>query len=226
MYLRLTSRCNMSCEHCCYACNAKGEDMSLSTFRNALEYCEGDYISLGGGEPTLHPLFWQFLCEALGESEGVWLATNGSQTKIALTLAKLAKSGVVGVALSQDSYHDPIDDCVIEAFQREKRKDYAGYGDSPSDLREIRNVDGNEVNAGRCDFGRDDCPCSDPIVEPDGTVRGCGCANAPVFGNVNSEVHFPDYWEQGECSNETTNKEALRVDRGAEEIKKLKEVAA
>ncbi len=59
MYIQITTRCNMSCEHCCYSCTHEGEDMSLETFRNCLGFDE--YNTLGGGEPTIHPLFWQFL---------------------------------------------------------------------------------------------------------------------------------------------------------------------
>ena len=177
-----------------------GEDMSLETFRNALDYDE--YVTLGGGEPTLHPLFWQFFGEALAvSSEYLWLATNGSIKNTALALAKLAKKGVIGCALSQDNYHDPIDPEVIEAFTKDKRQSSA-YSDRTPDSREIRNVTGNEINAGRCDFGKNGCACEDIIIEPDGTVRACGCEDAPTFGNINTEVNIPDDWEQGTCHKE------------------------
>ena len=79
MYIQITTRCNMECEHCCMSATAKGEDMSIGTFKNALEYDE--YITIGGGEPTLHPKFWEMMGLALGFGEYVWLATNGSITK-------------------------------------------------------------------------------------------------------------------------------------------------
>ena len=122
MYLKITSRCNMSCAHCCGNCTAKGVDMSQKTFDAAINLAENysETISIGGGEPTLHPRFWQFLGQCLGTFDSVWLATNGSKTKTALQLANMAKKGILGVALSQDTYHDPIDPTVIQAFTKNR----------------------------------------------------------------------------------------------------------
>jgi len=177
-------------------CTKKGEDMSLETFRNALKESDG-CITIGGGEPTLHPQFWQFLMEAVACSESVWLATNGSQTEITLALVVLAKKGVVGVALSQDKWHKKIDPKVVEAFTKDK-KTYNNY-DVGTDLREIRNVEGHLIKAGRCKEGKEECICNDIFVEPSGKIRGCGCVKSPVFGNINIEMNIPENWNYGEC---------------------------
>ena len=196
MYIQIVDYCNMSCKHCGMSCKHKGSTMSLETFRNALK--EGDEsITIGGGEPTLHPHFWQFLMEAVARSESVWLATNGSQTEIAIALAGLAKKGVVGVALSQDIYHDEIDYKVVEAFTKDK-KPYNIDRDN-NDLREIRNVEGKLIKAGRCKEGLEECICSDLFIEPSGKIRGCGCVKSPVFGNVNTTYKIPNDWDIGEC---------------------------
>lgn len=196
MYIQITTRCNMSCEHCCNNCTADGEDMSIEIFREALRFDE--YITIGGGEPTIHPKFWEILGLAIGHGEYVWLATNGSQTEIALALAKMAKKGVIGCALSQDAYHDPIDGKVIQAFIKENKTH--SYGQTDNDLREIRDVTANESNAGRCDFGHDDnCTCPEFVCKPDGTVRGCGCEDAPSFGHIADFDYPPDGWEHGLC---------------------------
>jgi len=171
------------------ACTSKGIDMSLDTFRNALKY-DDDSIAIGGGEPTLHPLFWQILMESLAISESVWMATNGSITPIALSLAKLAKKGIISVALSQDEFHDPIDSVVVQAFQKNKGE---------NDYREIRNVSGHLIKTGRCKNGKKGCICEDLFVRPNGDVFGCGCKDAKYFGNVNKEVNLDDY-EYGECT--------------------------
>jgi len=129
----------MMCEHCGFACNSEGEDISIETFCKALEFDE--IVTIGGGEPTIHPQFWQILGESLAHSEYLWLATNGKKTKIALTLAKLAKRGVLACALSLDNYHDPIEPEVITAFTKEKKRDgVGGYFNQDKDFREIRNV--------------------------------------------------------------------------------------
>lgn len=200
MYIQITTRCNMRCAHCCYSCTTRGQDMPLETFRNALK-CSDDMIALGGGEPTIHPLFWQMLGESLAAvDETVWLATNGKETQTAVALARMAKKGIIGCALSLDEYHSPIDEKVIAAFTRNNGPMNVGYSrEDTHDGREIRDVSGKEVRAGRCKTGTDECCCSELIVKPDGSVYGCGCKGAPCFGNVNTEVTIPDEWQYGEC---------------------------
>jgi len=179
------------------SCTKKGEDMSITTFRNALKY--DGMLTIGGGEPTLHPLFWQILMEAIAHSEeSLWMATNGSQTEIALALANLAKKGVLGVALSLDVFHDPIDCKVVEAFT--KSLNHPSSYNTSTDYREIRNVSGHLIKAGRCKDGEEGCICSSLFVKPNGDVKGCGCKNAPLFGNVNKGFEIPYMFEDGECT--------------------------
>lgn len=52
MYLQITTRCNMHCDHCCYRCEETGEDMSLEIFEKALSY-DDETATIGGGEPTV-----------------------------------------------------------------------------------------------------------------------------------------------------------------------------
>jgi len=200
MYIQITTRCNMSCEHCCYNCSTDGENMSVETFKKAIAFND-ECISIGGGEPTIHPQFWEFLRLAIGSCEYVWLATNGKKTDVALALAKLAKKGVISCDLSQDAYHDEIHIHVIKAFTKTKRDGVSGFYNTPdNDGRAIRDVTGREINAGRCNFGTDEgCVCPDLICKPDGSVYTCGCIDAPYFGNVNSEINIPDEWVYGEC---------------------------
>jgi MoaA/NifB/PqqE/SkfB family radical SAM enzyme len=160
----------------------------MDTFRAVLSHMEWEYVVLGGGEPTLHPHFWKILGLSLGHAESVWLATNGSQTKIALALAKMARKGVIGCALSLDPYHDPIAPAVETAFQEgmpsndelNRRYDAGQH----YDCREIRTAR-RLFNQGRCDFGEDDeCCYGDPLIRPDGQVMQCQCLDSPSIGNV------------------------------------------
>jgi len=205
MYVRITSKCNMRCDHCAYSCTQAGVNMTMRTWRAArslVGYYSDESISLGGGEPTLHPQFWQILGESIASFEYVWLATNGSVTPIALALAGMARKGVISVALSLDSYHDAIDDRVVQAFKSYRNTSYVGDN---NDCREIRNVDGKEINAGRCDFGKDDgCVCPGVLIEPDGTIRACGCADAPKFGTVFKPA-IPEDWRTGDCHKEQSD---------------------
>ena len=184
MYAQITTRCNMTCAHCCYECGPDGEDMTLDTFRKGLELLSPSYVSLGGGEPTLHPLFWQFLGLALAHPsvEYVWLATNGSQTETALALARLAKTGAIGCALSRDAFHDPIDPRVVAAFTLDPAS--RRYGDAVDDAREVRDVTKSLIRAGRAKSGREECPCPEHFVRPDGYVAYCGCLDAPLIATL------------------------------------------
>ena len=77
--------------------------MTCTTFRAALELAEqrGDSITFGGGEPTIHPQFWEFFGLAIGrfhDEPGIYMVTNGKKTETALALAALAKGGKIGRA--------------------------------------------------------------------------------------------------------------------------------
>jgi len=146
--------------------------MDIDTVKNALK-ARPEYVTVGGGEPTLHPQFLEILCRCIGaaESEGVFVVTNGSDSELSRIIFKLAKSDVIGACLSVDGYHDPIDWDIRKLF---------------TDAKMTRDVTEKEINSGRCDWGTDDgCVCDDPFVQPDGFVRLCGCADSPVIGNVN-----------------------------------------
>jgi hypothetical protein len=178
------------------AATAKGEDMSEEVFQRAVDLCaeHDDSIQIGGGEPTIHPKFWQFLGYAIGhcDSDGrIWMATNGGVTGTALALAKMARCGVIAVALSQDRWHDPIDLRVVDAFKREPRSFGALEVD---DRREIRNVGEtyngackNPIRAGRWKGeGETTCICEEKFIKPDGVIKQCGCSRSPIIGHVNT----------------------------------------
>lgn len=186
MYIQITERCNMHCLHCCMNATSTGRDMTEKVFNAAIRMCNDrcDVICLGGGEPTLHKKFWKFLLTAIIENESempVWLATNGSVTKTAIKLAKLARNGVISCALSQDIYHDEIDDSVINAFS------IRGYNNG-DDRREIRDVSGYGItlsHTGRAvemkakglidQKVENKCCCNELFITPDGKIWHCGC---------------------------------------------------
>ena len=202
MYLRLTSRCNMKCAHCAYSCTSKGQDMSMATLKLALDIAAdyGDSLELGGGEPTLHPKFWQIIGIALSKGfEGPpWLATNGKRTADALALAQLAKTGALAVALSLDQWHEKISPSVVQAFTSKNSVTYRGGYDNPypNDSREIRTVK-EPFRAGRWKAGPRRCACPELVVQPDGTISQCGCMDSPVIGHVKTGIK--DDWFTHEC---------------------------
>ena len=70
MYVQITTKCNMNCAHCCFAATRKGEHMPLNIFQKALQVAvrRGDHLTIGGGEPTMHPDFFKYLELAREES--------------------------------------------------------------------------------------------------------------------------------------------------------------
>ena len=205
MYIMITSVCNMSCAHCCMSCgkNYKGQHMEQYIYdaclRMAGEY--GDTITLGGGEPTLHPQFNKYLAQAIQADQNhdigciPWFATNGSNTKKTLALmyasvdceyydeysfiydhACISYTGepLFYMAVSQDQYHDPIDPVV---FETAKKLDI-----------EIRNTSHNISKTGHASHGDGNiCSCETVQVKPDGSMYLCGCDEAPYLGNVYEE---------------------------------------
>ncbi len=176
MYIQITDHCNMTCAHCCFNCSPKKRNfMAFDTFKHAVQFAgeRGETVVLGGGEPTLHPLFWMLFGAAMAEKgvESVWMATNGSQTDIALALAGIASgSERFGVALSQDAYHAEIDTRVVDRFY---------------DLHlEIRNVTYNVVRQGRAKktqvWQKEACPCSELFVDTKGHIYSCGCRKLEI----------------------------------------------
>lgn len=184
IYVQTLLFCNMSCRHCSYACSPhRREFMSVETFRASLRWEPQGLLNIGGGEPTCHPRFWEFMDMAIRErgTGRVWLATNGKRKQHALRLAEMVQEGKIRCALSQDQWHQPISPEVVKAF--------SDLRDQNSYHKAIRNIGAGgrpPIRQGRCDWGeRLDCnTCGAPFVQWDGKVRQCGCSDAPVIGDV------------------------------------------
>lgn len=167
---------------------------------------QDEIISIGGGEPTLHPRFFDILKHALWKFEYVWLATNGSKTKTMYRLdniiqncdyesdvdeydmIQLSHDDQLSVALSQDCFHNPINPRIVELWKRRKY--------------EIRNtsnsIDGitRQGRAKRTNVGwnENSCVCSDIIIKWNGNVHLCGCEKSPQIGTIRSGVE--EKWQR------------------------------
>ena len=179
MYIQITDNCNMTCAHCCFSCGPRKRNfMTPEVFQRAIEFSNQieDHISIGGGEPTCHPKFWDFLWYALihhnttCEENKIWMATNGKKTEDALKLLNLTKKGIITAVLSQDIYHEDIDYEVVRGFSEIKA------------LNEVSRI----KEAGRARFlyeSEKGCACSDLFIDPKGDVFSCGCRKHK-FGNI------------------------------------------
>ena len=197
----------MTCAHCCFACGLRGHNMTRETFHKAIalavEYSQ--HICLGGGEPTLHPLFKEFLQYAQWEltkvsqdngSPAVGLVTNGTNTEIALKIAYLSKLGLIWSDLSTDQYHDSsmVDPKVCKAFEPEL--DLSGFH-RENDHRNIRHNCYSVIATGRAKSwgNRQICCCDSLFITPLGNVFACGCKTKKL-GNVNDSdltLHYGDF---------------------------------
>ena len=156
----------------------------------------GSTLDIGGGEPTIHPNFWDFLGIALSYNvENVWLATNGKKTATAIRLADLAKKGAISCRLSLDKYHDPIDQKVIDAFKRDPGNRYEN--DNRASTRQDIYDGWGLINSGRAkklDMNkRDCCSCDTLFIVPSGKIFACGCQKTQ-FGTVFAPK-FPKEYE-------------------------------
>ena len=183
----------MACSHCCYSCRP-GKGKHMQNWSDAICFAS-DYtenISIGGGEPTLHPDFFEILFYSTERFYHTWLATNGKKTKTMFKLADILnneyypededdymyiESDKLSVALSQDCFHDPIDQRVVDLWKRNKWE-----------IRDVtRSHDGvtAQGRAKRTGSGwGEHCPCSTQIIKPDGSIKLCGCERAPIIGDI------------------------------------------
>lgn len=65
MLLKITTKCNMECNHCMNSSTVNGQDMSLETLNDVLSFMErtstGRFLIITGGEPMNHPKFFDII---------------------------------------------------------------------------------------------------------------------------------------------------------------------
>lgn len=216
----------MTCEHCCFACTAKGIDMSWDTFHKAIGIAK-EYeqpVTLGGGEPTIHPKFKEFILHAQWELAGVsnrggmpfvGVITNGTNTDVALTLAMLAEVGAISASVSHDEYHDTsmVNERVYKAFEKPKTSYYNNNSRNEYDHRGVNGPGSSVIAAGRAkNWGHNPfvkCVCDSLFITPRGLVYPCGCKKE-ALGHV-SDATLPISYEhfEGRCESDPHYKEKM-----------------
>ncbi|HAH08299.1 MAG TPA: hypothetical protein DCM05_17540 [Elusimicrobia bacterium] len=104
---QLTNECNLACLHCIEESGPgkalAGElsrEEALDVLRR-LDEAQVPFLSFSGGEPLLHPGFWDIVASACGRGMHVKVETNGHLLK-AEDCARLGSLGVKAVQLSLD----------------------------------------------------------------------------------------------------------------------------
>lgn len=192
MYLQITTKCNMHCDHCGYSCNKNGKHMDYNTVIDAIAFCRemnDETIDIGGGEPTLHPRFFDIIKYCLTDFSFVWLATNGSRTKSMLRLAdiidgndmEIYQENQLAVALSQDCFHNPINPKVSHIWNKKVYEYHSPY-------YQIKDNSEKLANQGRAKKNHltnlKHCLCDILIVKPNGDIKMCGCEKSPIIGDI------------------------------------------
>lgn len=82
LYLIINSRCNLKCPFCIRKNLTFMDDMSMSTVCQIFESIEGIFDNIGsviitGGEPTLHPNFFDIVDMACNRFKRVLINSNG-----------------------------------------------------------------------------------------------------------------------------------------------------
>ena len=238
MYLQITTKCNMKCSHCCYSCGKNGKHGDINTIIDAISFARNfndETITIGGGEPTLHPEFFKILDFCLRDFDYVWMATNGSQTKTMYRLANII-DGCDYESFELEDYcncdPDNREDCYCEPTEiinQEDKLSVALSQDCFHDLidqrikylwtkranihkhshYEIRDVSHHVIAEGRAkktgSGWEEGCVCNDMLIKPDGKIKLCGCKRSPVIGDVWSGIETK--WQTVIYENEDYNNE-------------------
>ncbi len=167
----------------------------------------GTTITIGGGEPTLHPEFEHFLILAIAASEEwdrPFIVTNGSHKERSLLILELTEKELVDGHLSYDQYHDMsmVDGVVFDGFRTIRNGlwgDESGYRDGPTLVAtgRARQIEGAK---------KGDCACQATFIQPNGVIRQCGCPRSPKIGHV--KEGSLDSPSPGDCYKSEEYKEA------------------
>ena len=132
MYIQITDRCNMKCDHCCMDSHSRRKGfMAANVFEMALEVAKeyGMMVTIGGGEPTLHPKIFEYLRAAMmayawGELEITpFMVTNGKNYNKAKKVFELTQPDDTGMYPIYD-YLGYVSEHREEPLLRVKQKEH------------------------------------------------------------------------------------------------------
>jgi hypothetical protein len=99
MLIQITQRCLEGCSHCFIDAAPDRQDMTEEVFEGVLNFLTpARGILVSGGEPTLHPHFFEWVSRIVGLKKKVFLLSNGSfvdDTKKLNEVKELQKKGVL-----------------------------------------------------------------------------------------------------------------------------------
>jgi uncharacterized radical SAM superfamily Fe-S cluster-containing enzyme len=109
IYVDLTMRCNMDCNYC-YNPLRENTDMDPMYFKEVcMRLPHPVYFKFLGGEPTMHPHFFEFIKIAREHGHQVFFASNGfnyTRTKFMSQLVALDEHFVAGLSMDGGTTHE------------------------------------------------------------------------------------------------------------------------
>jgi len=110
LFFELTTRCNLHCMHCGSSCRSEGELLEPEMIRKALKGVDPrkTMIALTGGEPMLHPQFYEIgsLITSLGFR---WGMTSNALLIDDNAAMRLKEAGMRTISVSLDGLEDSHD---------------------------------------------------------------------------------------------------------------------
>jgi len=110
LFFELTNRCNLRCRHCGSSCTAIGQQLSTRDVVSTLESVlpEQPMICLTGGEPLLHPDFFE-IAERIRSMGFYWGMTTNATLIDEATARRLKQVGMSTVSVSLDGMEQAHD---------------------------------------------------------------------------------------------------------------------
>ena len=110
LFFELTNRCNLRCRHCGSSCTADGQQLTIRDVEKTLASVRAEHpmICLTGGEPLLHPDFFE-IAECVRSMGFFWgMTTNATLIDVA-TAHRLKHAGMSTVSVSLDGMEQAHD---------------------------------------------------------------------------------------------------------------------
>lgn len=102
--INITNKCNLHCPHCYVNSTNNGEEMTSDNFEILLRQCVENNIlqvAIGGGEPTTHPYFSDFLKKFRQHGIVPNITTNGKELKWKAVYNMAKYCGAVALSIEE-----------------------------------------------------------------------------------------------------------------------------
>ena len=110
LFFEITDRCNLRCAHCGSRCTGQGTSLSLADVEGVLDRLDGltPMICLTGGEPLLHPDFYEIGKAVVRHGLGWGMTTNATLIDDEAA-ARIREAGMSTVSVSLDGLEESHD---------------------------------------------------------------------------------------------------------------------